>query len=124
MSICRVTQVGSSSLFAALRDAWTADTSVDSRWSPTCPALGQCAVTALVIQDYLGGDLMRCEVEGASHYWNLVDGVEIDLTRSQFRYFLPHDIAVRSRHYVLSSPDTMRRYETLRARVARILGSS
>jgi hypothetical protein len=124
MCICRTTQVGSGSLFAVLRDAWTGDTSVDSSWTPTCPALGQCAVTALVVQDYLGGDLMRCEVEGTSHYWNLVDGVEIDLTRSQFNHFLPRHIAVRSRDYVLSSPDTMRRYETLRARVARILGST
>lgn len=110
------------SLFDAIRDAWGADTSLDDGWTANRPALGQCAVTALVIQDYLGGQLLRAEVEGVSHYWNVVQGTEIDLTRHQFTNFAPVDVAKRSRKYVVSFPDTVRRYEVLRRRVAIAMG--
>lgn len=109
-------------LFAAIRRSWAADTSVDSEWSVKCPALGQCAVTALVVQDYLGGQLVRAEVEGVSHYWNKFNDGEIDLTREQFMHFSPKVISTRSRSYVLSSPDTLRRYEILKERVGASLG--
>lgn len=46
---------------------------------------GQCAVTALLIQDLFGGKLIRGECGKVSHYWNeLPDGTEVDLTRRQF----------------------------------------
>lgn len=60
-------------------------------WSSANPARGQCAVTALVVQDLLGGELLMAEVRHADgsrqgvHYWNrLHGGLELDLTRSQF----------------------------------------
>jgi hypothetical protein len=109
-------------LYAALREAWTADTSADRAWSANRPSLGQCAVTALVIQDYFGGELIRAEVEGRSHYWNVVDGETIDLTRDQFAsYALARNAATRGRIDVLSYADTLRRYDLLRARTAAIL---
>jgi hypothetical protein len=109
-------------LYAAVRGAWTAATSADNAWSATCPSLGQCAVTALVIQDYLGGELMRAEVDGRSHYWNVVDGEMIDLTRDQFAPGAPaRNTATRGRSYVLSYADTSRRYDLLRAKTAAIL---
>jgi hypothetical protein len=78
-------------------------------------------VTALLVQDWLGGDLLRAVVEGVSHYWNRVEGVEIDLTREQFDRFQPVDIQLRSRDYVLSSPQTARRYKLLKSRVEAVL---
>jgi hypothetical protein len=51
---------------------------------------GQCGTTALVIQDWLGGDLIIADVliDGTVvgvHYWNrLPDGTELDLTGDQF----------------------------------------
>ena len=80
-------------------------------------ALGQCAVTALVVQDVLRGELLRAEVNGTSHYWNrLPDGTELDLTREQFETFLPSGIETRSREYVLSFDETRMRYELLKKR--------
>lgn len=108
-------------LFAALREAWAADTSAQSTWSADCPSQGQCAVTALVVQDYLGGRIVRGEVEGVSHYWNRVAGEDIDLTRDQFVRFVLVNTSVRAREYILSFPDTARRYNTLRRRVAEML---
>jgi hypothetical protein len=122
MTVCEITGADKASLFAAIRHAWAADTSIDPEWSATCPARGQCAVTALVIQDYLGGQLIRAEVEGISHYWNRVKGGEVDLTRDQFTHFAPTAVGIRSRRYVLAFQGTVRRYETLKERVATILG--
>jgi hypothetical protein len=80
----------------ALRAAWAADTcSPDdiarAAWSPDNPAWGHCDITALIVNDLFGGDLMVAEVysdgqQHGFHWWNrLSSGVEIDMTREQFR---------------------------------------
>lgn len=75
-------------LIDALRASWDIDTAAaDTERAGHGKPHGQCAVTALVVQDYLGGTLMRCEFpfNGGSHYWNLIPAVgEIDLTREQY----------------------------------------
>ena len=106
---------------------WDAETSNDTGgWHAGIRGHGQCAVTALIVQDHFGGELMRGEFAGGSHYWNrLADGTEIDLTASQFDVVpdFAH-IAVRSRNYVLSYPATLRRYELLKARVEAVLAQA
>ncbi len=75
-----------------IQDAWCEETRSPSQQdAPMQPrACGQCAVTALVVQDLCGGDILRAEViikrgRRVSHYWNRIPGVgEIDLTRAQF----------------------------------------
>jgi hypothetical protein len=77
-----------------IRSSWselTCDPVALAEWSPERPARGQCAVTALVVQDLLGGELLLAEVRNADgsrqgvHYWNrLAGGLEVDLTRDQF----------------------------------------
>ncbi len=104
---------------ADVERAWCAETSTAADWSPDDPAKGQCAVTALVVQDHLGGVLLRTVNEDESHYWNrLPDGTELDLTRAQFGAWDPGGITERDREYVLSFPDTKRRYELLLERMA------
>ncbi|MCE0538146.1 hypothetical protein LWF15_21860 [Kineosporia rhizophila] len=84
------------SLHEALRAGWAADTcSPDdlerSGWQPENPAWGHCDITALIVNDIFGGDLVVGEVhhEGERqgfHWWNrLASGAEIDLTREQVR---------------------------------------
>jgi hypothetical protein len=113
-------------LYAALVLAWGADNAFGNEWSEMVPDLGQCAVTALVIQDYFGGSLLRCPFPpDGSHYWNLLsDGQEIDFTRGQFEYLgrfpYRHKVELRARDYVLSFPDTSMRYSILKQRVNRI----
>ncbi len=78
----------------AIRACWAADTCdpVDlADWSPQNPARGQCGVTALVLRDLLGGELLLATVLRADgtrqgvHYWNRFAGrIEVDLTREQF----------------------------------------
>ena len=116
---------------ALVSRAWsreTASPSCQGQWDPANPAYGQCAVTALLVQDRFGGDLLRTVAENrGSHYYNrLPNGWEVDLTRSQFppdQRFEPAD--ARTREYALDSPGavaarTRERYELLKAAVARL----
>ena len=118
--------VNERNLRAILEQAWSRETSADpDHWSAQNPAWGQCAVTALIVQDLYGGSLLRTKVGPISHYWNLLpSGGEIDLTRGQFG---SEDLTLsgepRSREYVVSFPDTVQRYETLKARVDAIFAS-
>lgn len=107
-------------LYTALRKSWRQDTAVrPMKWLPHIPSTGQCAVTALVVQDYMGGDLLRVINLGDSHYFNrLPDGHEVDFTRGQFWEWAPEDEPiVRDRDYVLENESTRRRYDTLATRV-------
>ena len=81
----------------ALRAGWAAGTcSPDDlereAWTAANPAWGHCDITALVLNDLFGGDLVLAEVCAADgsqtgyHWWNrLPGGIEIDLTLEQFR---------------------------------------
>jgi hypothetical protein len=105
---------------------WGADTCdpVDRPdWQPDNSARGQCGVTALVLNDLFGGDLVLGEVyvlgeRTGAHYWNRFgDGLEVDLTRDQFR---PDEDVVGGR-VVQRPPGPPKRcreeYELLRKRV-------
>jgi hypothetical protein len=73
-------------------DTCAADDAGRAAWTADNPAWGHCDVTALVVNDILGGDLMVGEVHvdgerHGYHWWNrLATGVEIDLTRDQFQH--------------------------------------
>ncbi|MCJ1681524.1 hypothetical protein MTF65_30045 [Streptomyces sp. APSN-46.1] len=78
----------------ALRASWAADTcSPDNQaeWQPRNPAWGHCDITALIVNDIFGGDLMLGEVhldgdQHGFHWWNrLPGGTELDLTHEQFQ---------------------------------------
>jgi hypothetical protein len=116
-----------SDLEAAIAANWMRETSADpGSWTVENAAWGQCAVTALVVQDYFGGTLLRGKVGPVSHYWNVLpSGEEIDLTRDQF----PDGVAIegvesRTREYVLSHLETARRYRALASTVRRCLRTS
>lgn len=125
-----------------LPKAWTAFTSSDgANWSRQNPAWGQCAVTACLIADKFGGDLVRVEYEmpdgnKGSHYFNILpSGERVDITARQFaegtsfspslnqsndeliaatrKYIESKKFDGSSRSYVLSFPVTHARYEAL-----------
>lgn len=108
-------------LIAAVRIAWGADTSSDpDGCTDDNRAWGQCAVTSMVVQDHLGGTLIRGEVAGIVHYWNrLPGGREFDLTREQFRGWQPHgpELAEAPRRVLMQYEGTRERYHILAARV-------
>lgn len=77
-------------LTQALETSWASSPAFDaSEWSPENPARGQCVLTALVVQHFLGGDLQKLTTafEGIleTHYRNIMpDGSVVDLTRQQY----------------------------------------
>jgi hypothetical protein len=104
---------------------WNRKTSYDPvGWSNRNRAWGQCAVTALIVQDLFGGVVLRGFVDGIEHYWNrLPKKGEVDLTRTQFADV--HEIASVtpvSRDYILASPSTAVRYADLKRRVTMKVG--
>ncbi|WP_174416485.1 YunG family protein [Nocardia concava] len=131
--------MGSMVTVRALRDAlersWAADTSRSGAWSESNPAKGQCAVTACVVQDYLGGDILHSVAtlpggETVSHYFNVVDGQRVDLTAKQFpsgTTFTEPAPKTKgypsTRDYCMSYEDMVRRYRTLAERAAGHLGA-
>ena len=101
-------------LFGRLRRSWSVETG--RHWRPDNPAAGQCGVTALVVQDAMGGTILKTQVNAAWHFYNLVDGRRIDFTMGQFSSPIAYDDIPSSRAEALSdcSPE---QYELLRSRV-------
>jgi hypothetical protein len=114
----------------AIRASWSRETCWPEdrqRWHAGNPARGQCGVTALVVQDLLGGELIMGTVwvgeeQHGYHWWNRFGGsLEVDLTLEQFD---PDEI-VRDGRPRTRPPGPPRRcrqeYEKLRASVLRRL---
>lgn len=106
----------------AIRDSWSLDTAEsDDNWTPENPSRGQCDITSLVVHDLLGGDLLGADVylggdRVEAHMLNrLSSGIEIDLTRDQFkRGEAIGEPTVRQRTPAIADPAHPRyhRYET------------
>ena len=81
-------------------------------WSSENPSYGQCAITALIVNDFYGGKIMRCMTSIGSHYYNFINNEIIDLTKDQFLNENPDYIngEERSREYLLGNEDTKNRY--------------
>lgn len=115
-------------LYAVLRKCWSADTAYPScqkDWVPEDPSYGQCAITAMLVHDMFGGSIHRIRVGGGTHYFNLIGGHYIDLTREQFDLY---DISVEyepneiiPRKYCGKSKDTKERYHKLQRNIIRYL---
>lgn len=114
----------------ALQKSWSKETSyLPDEWNHANAALGQCAVTALIVNDFFGGDIVWADAllpdgQMVSHYFNVIDGKVVDLTRSQF----PQGTSIpegrekkkgfgSTREFMVSSENTKKRYELLRERV-------
>lgn len=73
----------------AIERSWSEATCAPGQWNPAVPAQGQCEVSSFVAWTHLGGDLVLGQVFRNGefqehHYWNRLDGVDVDLTRAQF----------------------------------------
>jgi hypothetical protein len=71
-----------SALQRALAQAWSSASS--SKYSRENPARGQCGVTALVVQDIFGGEILKTQTARGTHFYNRIGGERHDLTLSQF----------------------------------------
>jgi len=72
----------------ALEASWSDKTSVCYNPSLAPVSYGQCAATAIVIQERYGGEILRSEItrsDGAKlrHFYNRIDGKRLDFTADQ-----------------------------------------
>lgn len=117
----------------AFRRSWGRDTCDEHdlpQWRADNRARGQCGVTALVLRELVGGDLVFGDVLSAGvriggHWWNrLPGGLDVDLTREQFH---PHEVVTDGEIVAVPPGPPVRcreQYELLRARVRTQLGLS
>ena len=60
-----------------------------NQWNPALKCSGQCNSTALLVQEYFGGDIINYPNPNGGdikkgHCFNRINGVDIDLTSEQF----------------------------------------
>lgn len=123
-----------SQLEKALQKAWCKETSSDpANWTAKNPAWGQCAISALLINDYFGGKIVFAEAllpngTKISHYFNFINEMEIDITREQFPpgTIIPTGVDKTkgfstTRDYVLSYLPTKERYMLLKDKLQKLL---
>ncbi len=75
-------------MYNALRHVWceyTCAPRMRNRWSEENITLGQCSITAFLVQDVFGGKVFGIpRPDGSFHCYNDVDGNVFDLTSEQF----------------------------------------
>jgi len=99
---------------AALEHSWSRETS--SKWTPNSPATGQCSVTALVVQDWYGGSIAKTSIEGAWHFYNIIDGERADFSSDQFSAPI-HYADMKSNRTEAFGDATEEQYKALAARL-------
>ena len=106
------------------------------RWNGKNPEVGQSEVSALVVQDLLGGSILLAYVPGhGPHFWNEIpngEGVHVfDATRSQFPQgtavppgrHVTRDVVLRSGAEFVGE-QTPERYTVLVRRMADIMSAA
>ena len=78
--------------------------------------MGQCGVTALVVNDELGGDILKTDVNGAWHFYNRIDGKRVDFTMGQFESPISYDDIPSDRTEAFSDCSAAQ-YDLLRKRI-------
>ena len=66
----------------AFFESWSLSTA--SQWTADNPAAGQCNVTALLIHELFGGDLLKTPLPAGDHFYNRIEGRRYDFTATQF----------------------------------------
>ncbi len=106
-------------LLSVIQDAWSEESS--PQWRPDIPSLGQGAVTALVVQDLFGGEIVKTESPGGWHFYNIVEGERYDLAQDQFVEPLGYSDDPSNRAEALASAQE-RCYRALKSRLKDMIG--
>ena len=112
-----------------LSEIWCADTCAPrmrSDWSQENKTLGQCSITAFLLQDLYGGKVFGVPLgDGNYHCFNVVGGCVFDLTSEQFgeKKLNYTDCPEQLRETHFAKEEKRQRYEVLKARLfARLPG--
>ena len=107
-------------LYDLLSGIWCAETCAPrmrDRWSKDNPTVGQCSITAFLVQDLYGGKVMGVPLgDGNFHCFNVVGDCVFDLTSEQFgdRVLDYEHVTEQSREVHFAKEEKRQRYEYLR----------
>lgn len=90
---------------------------VKFKWNDDNKYFEMCAIISLIINDYFGGNICKVNVDGISHYFNLIEDKIIDLTSDQFDFdidYKNHQIVDREK---ILTGDTKDRYNVLKEKL-------
>ena len=110
-----------------LSTVWCAETCAPrmrDKWHEDNKTMGQCSITAFLMQDLYGGKVYGIPRAGGHfHCFNVVDGCVFDLTSEQFgdEVLDYHNVAEQLRDIHLASEEKLQRYEYLSAKVHDVL---
>ena len=113
-------------LYDSLLKVWceyTCAPRMRNRWSDENITLGQCSITAFLVQDIFGGSVFGLlRPDGSVHCYNVVDGHVFDLTSEQFRgevlSYEHNPEQFREVHF--SRTEKRERYEYLKEQLGRL----
>ncbi len=105
-------------LLHALFESWSVSTS--SKWSPENPAKGQCGVTSLIVQDFLGGEILKTRMPEGWHFYNRVNGIRYDFTVSQFENDIQYSDIFSNRAEAFQDTN-LNQYLTLKENVSKAI---
>ncbi len=106
-----------------LKTIWSAETCAPrmrADWSPENPTLGQCSITAFLMQDIYGGKVLGVPLgDGNFHCFNAVGDCVFDLTSEQFQgVSLDYtNCPEQSREAHFAKEEKRQRYELLKQRL-------
>ncbi len=106
--------------FLSLWSKETCAPRLQEEWSPQNPTLGQCSITAFLVQDLFGGEVYGVLRPGGNyHCYNVIDGVAIDLTSAQFldEVLCYEDNPIQERTVHFAKEEKKARYERLRQKL-------
>lgn len=103
-----------------LVQCWSSETS--SLYIKNNPARGQCDVTAIMIYEYFGGEILKTFVNEQPHFYNQINGARYDFTASQFQ-ILPEylDLPSIGEEILNSNLKVKQQYQILRERFEKLL---
>lgn len=95
------------------------------KWNINNPTCGQCAITALIVQEYIGGTIHKIRIQNnETHYFNIINKNIYDFTKEQFDL---ENIAIRyesneliSREQILENENTNKRYKILKQKLEKL----
>jgi hypothetical protein len=102
-------------MYEALSEIWceyTCAPRMRKDWSKENRTLGQCSVTAFLVQDVFGGEVYGIPLkEGGYHCFNVADGHLFDLTSAQFKEKLDYnDCVLQKREVHFAKQEKYERY--------------
>ena len=104
-----------------LFNSWSIHSS--TLWTTDNPAAGHCGVTALVVNDILGGDIVKTRYGNIWHFYNRINTEIFDFTKSQFNQPIEYKSQISDRDEAFSDTNK-EQYQYLKSHTRALLRMS